>query len=287
MKKSIKITLLVVAIIAAISGVMAYYKTVVSPPSHLKFSNQYVAAVQKDIDALKNGKTTEGLDSSFVATTHEINFMWKDSLLQSKERDELLKSFAAQYVPLFVQMCNGEFSSTSWNEPTLKHFLVRIAQLRSLKKVDGFAVVDGSDNGSLNSVQNVVSNYYVAKAAASHTRYTSLADAKAKIATARKYASMSPINNCVALVNQLNSVPVRLEQSHFSYLIGQVNRLRNYYNYDQSSYDNLALAISDKLDEYKKNARRVYGRISNISALEQRANELYGNAQFNEKVSGI
>ena len=87
MNKLVKIVLLIVAIIAAVSGVMAYYKTVVSPPSHMSFKNQYVAAIKNDIAEMKKLSTINELDSAFVAITHEINFMWKDSLLQSKEQD--------------------------------------------------------------------------------------------------------------------------------------------------------------------------------------------------------
>ena len=39
MNKPIKIILLVVAILLAVGGVMAYYKTIVSPPGKLEFSN--------------------------------------------------------------------------------------------------------------------------------------------------------------------------------------------------------------------------------------------------------
>lgn len=283
MNKSIKITLLIVAVIAAVSGVMAYYKTIVSPPSHMSFNNQYVAAVRNDIAEVKNLSTTDELDSSFVATTHEINFMWKDSLLQSKERDELLDSFVVQYIPKFVADCNEKFSATDWSDIVLKQMSAKIAQLRSLKAVDGSIVVGGQADASLGQVMGVISTYYAAKVAASHIGYTNLADAKIKIATAQKYAGTSPINNCVALVDLLNSVPKRLEKSHFSYLVWQVNRLRNYHSYTQSSYDDLALSISAKLEEYKKNARKVYGTSSDISALEQRAGELYEKAQFDKE----
>ncbi|WP_337944174.1 hypothetical protein [Prevotella pectinovora] len=285
MNKSIKITLLIVAIIAAVGGVMAYYKTIVSPPSHMRFNNQYIAAIKSDIAEVVNLSTTDGLDSSFVATTHEINFMWKNTLLQNTERNELLESFAVQYIPKFVEDCNGKFAATDWSDIVLKQMSKKITQLRSLKTTDGTYVVGGEANTSLEKVQNTISNYYAAKAAASHTGYTGLADAIIKIATAKKYASMSPINNCMALVNQLNSVPKRLEQSHFAYLVNQVNRLNNYYNYDQSSYDDLALSISEKLDEYKKNARKVYGCMSDIASLEQRAGELYSNAHFDSEIS--
>ena len=40
-------------------------------------------------------------------------------------------------------------------------------------------------------------------------------------------------------------------QAHYSYLAGQVERLRPYYNYSQTEYDKIALSISEKFDEYK------------------------------------
>lgn len=280
MNKSIKIALLAVAIIAAVSGVMAYYKTIVSPPSHIKFANQYVAAVNNDIVGIKKKTTAAELDSSFEAITHELKFMYSDSLLQDKERDELTEAFVVQYVPKFTEICKSQFSSSNWSDTMLKQMSKRIAQLQSLKTKNGTVIVGGEAETSLDYVEGVISDYYAAKACALNTTYVSLSDAKNKIASAKKYASMSPINNCVHLVSQLNSVPARLERSHFIYLVGQVNRLRNYYNYTQASYDELALGISAKLEEYKKNARSVYGQMSNIASLEQTAGDIYGNAQF-------
>ena len=91
---------------------------------------------------------------------------------------------------------------------------------------------------------------------------------------------MSPINNCTELVSRLNSVSTRLEQAHYSYLAGQVERLRHYYNYSQTEYYNLAQSILDKLEEYKNHARSVYGKASNISVLEDRAGIYYSKASF-------
>ena len=86
MNKSIKITLLIVAIIAAVSGVMAYYKTVVSPPSHMSFKNQYVAAIKNDMAEMKKLSTINELDSSFVAITHEINFCGRIPCYKAKNK---------------------------------------------------------------------------------------------------------------------------------------------------------------------------------------------------------
>ena len=102
MNKAIKIILLVVAIMLAVGGVMAYYKTIVSPPGKLEFSNQYVNTAKKDISKVKSANTDIALDTTFVGITHELDLWLSNSFLSDQERNELMESFAAQYVPTYV-----------------------------------------------------------------------------------------------------------------------------------------------------------------------------------------
>jgi hypothetical protein len=280
MNKPIKIILLVVAILLAVGGVMAYYKTIVSPPGKLEFSNQYVNAAKKDISKVQSASTDIALDTTFVRITHELDFLLSNSFLSDQERNELMESFASQYVPTYISFCNSKFSKSVWNEGELQKINARISELQALKTTDQKIIIQGEANASLNKVRNVIVNYYDAKKAASARGYNGLESAKQRIATARRFASMSPINNCSNLVSRLNSVSSRLEQAHYAYLAGQVERLRPYYNYSQTEYDNLALSISDKLEEYKNHAKSVYGKASNISELESRAGYYYSNASF-------
>ena len=281
MNKSIKIILLVVAILFAVGGVMAYYKTIVSPPSKLEFKNQYVNSDKKDISQVKSAKTDFALDSAYVAITHELDLQLANSFLTEQERDELLELFATQYIPAYVSACSSKFGKSVWHEGELQKINSRISELQGLVTTDKKIIIQGEANKSLNEVHNVIVAYYEAKRVASAGGYNGLQVAKERIAAARRYASMSPINNCSDLVSRLNSVPTRLEQAHYSYLVGQVERLRPYYNYSQTEYDNIALNISEKLDEYKKNAKSTYGRVSDISSLESRAGSYYSNASFN------
>lgn len=280
MNKPIKIILLVVAILLAVGGVMAYYKTIVSPPGKLEFSNQYVNAAKKDISKVQSASTDIALDTTFVGITHELDLLLSNSFLSDQERNELMESFASQYVPTYISFCNSMFSKSVWNEGELQKINARISELQALKTTDQKIIIQGEANASLNKVRNVIVNYYDAKKAASARGYNGLESAKQRIATARRFASMSPINNCSNLVSRLNSVSSRLEQAHYAYLAGQVERLRPYYNYSQTEYDNLALSISDKLEEYKNHAKSVYGKASNISELESRAGNYYSNASF-------
>lgn len=221
------------------------------------------------------------MDSFYVAITHELDLQLANSFLTNQERNELLELFATQYVPTYVSACNSKFSKSVWNEGELQKINTRISELQGLVTTENKIVIQGDANYSLNEVHNVIVVYYEAKRAASASGYNGIQAAKKKIATAKKYASMSPINNCTELVSRLNSVSTRLEQAHYSYLAGQVERLRPYYNYSQTEYDKIALSISEKFDEYKNNAKSTYGRVSDISSLESRAGSYYSNATFN------
>lgn len=282
MNKSVKIILLIVAIIAAIGGVMAFYRTIVSPPSHLKFKNQYVEAVRQDIADIKTW-SQDSLEVPYQTIVDEVSFMWRDSLLTNQERDELLEKFAVEYVPAFVSSCNSKFSQSVWEKSSLQQMSVMIDQLRSLTSSGGTTIVGGDANGSLSEVQNVISNYYAAWGVASRTGYSGLSNAKAKIASANRYAEMSPINNCVALVNQLRAVPQKLEQSHYAYLKRQVNKLRYYYNYTLESYINLKNTIFSEIEEYDKDAQKVYGTSTDTRELKDYASALFdiGKAYIN------
>lgn len=254
---------------------MAYYKTIVSPPGKLKFKNQYVNSDKKDISNVKSANTDLALDTIFVAITDELDLQLANSFLTNQERDELLESFATQYVPTYVAFCNNKFRRSVWDEEELQKMNSRISELQALLATDRTVVIQGEANTSLNDVHNVIVNYYEAKKVASVGGYHGLKAAEEKIANAKKYASMSPINNCSDLASRLNSVATRLEQAHYLYLVGQVERLKKYYNYNQTEYENLAQSVSDKLEEYKNNAKSTYGRVSDISILEERAGEYY------------
>lgn len=283
MNKSIKMILLIVAILLAVGGVMGYYKTIVTPPGKLEFSNQYVNSVKKDIAKVESATTDLALDTSFVGITHEIDFLLSNSLLTNQERNELMESFVTQYVSVYVSSCNLKFSKSVWNENELQKINARISELRGLQTTDKRAVIQGEANSLLDETRGVIVYYYKAKSAASVSGYSGLQSAKQRIATAKKYASMSPINNCTSLVSRLKSVPSRLEQAHYAYLVGQVERLRPYYNYSQTEYGKLVKDILNELEEYKKYARNVYGRASNIAELESRAGNYFDlNAQDND-----
>lgn len=280
MKTPIKIILLAVAMLLAVSGVMAYYRTQVAPPKEMAIADRFYKSATEDIDRVNDNTVDLNLDSAFVAITHKLDFQMASSLLTKEQRDSLMRKFVNYYSERYALYCNGEFGKSVWNEAALQNMKSHTAALLALRTTGGKPCIGSEQSKDVARIQGIVSNYYAAKAASVAGGYQGLASARARIAAARRYAAMSPINNCVALRSQLQSVATRLEQAHFAYLSAQVERLRNSHSYNEVAYDNLALSISEKLEEYKNNARSVYGRVSNVAALEDRAGNYYSNATF-------
>ena len=84
MNKSIKIILLVVAILLAVGGVMVYYKTIVSPPGKLVFKNQHIISIKSDISKVKSVNSYLALDATFVKIPHELDFQLANSYITVK-----------------------------------------------------------------------------------------------------------------------------------------------------------------------------------------------------------
>lgn len=278
MNKPIKIILLAVAILLAIGGVMVYYKTLVSPPCELKFRNQYVCSAKKDIADIKSANSDTALDSVFVTITHELDFQYSNSCLSADEKNDLLNDFADQYTWVYVHFCNSKFSRSIWNEKELQHIYSQVSKLLALKDTYDKSVIQGNNKSSLNEVSAIVGNYFAAKRVAMVNGYYGWPSAKQKIAEARKFANMYPLNNCTKLVSSLNSVPSRLDQTHYEYLESQVEQLQYYDSYSGDDYRRLVYNVSDKLEDYKKNAKEVYGSCYDIGDLERRASHYYSNS---------
>lgn len=276
MKATIKLLLLVVAVLLAVGGIMVYQKTQVTPPTALKFDNQYVNAARKEIAGIDSLSTGSALDYAYDNMISRLKIQHENSFLSDEERDSLLSMFAVHYEHVYNRYCESVFEKSVWNADVLHGIGQRISDMRSLQTTDGKKVVPNA----LKYEDNVIRSYNAARQAATVGGYAGIQAAGQKIASAKKYAVMSPVNNCTELVSSLNSVAARLEQAHYSYLAGQVERLRHYQNYTENQYEALAQDVVGKLEEYQNNASKIYGTKRNISELKERAGTYYSQAEF-------
>lgn len=276
MNKTIKILLLVGAIVIACFAVMFYVKTIVSPPQELKFKNQYVNNLRNEIAAFEKLNNENSCDSLYQVISHEIAYQLREEYLMSKERDVLLDDFASKYTPLFVRYSNEKFRSSVWYVSDHDFMRSRISELQGMSVSEGSTnVIQGNMLASLDEILSTISLYNDAWRLARRTSYSSLSNAKSTIVSARDYASTSPINNCSALVTALNTVSSKLESSHYRHLSGLVHNLYYWENYSRKNYEELANGVAERIKEYNNNARNVYGQISDVNALTRKASNYF------------
>lgn len=280
MNKSVKILLLVVAVIIAIGGVLLFMKTIVSPPQDLEFKNQYEIVLNQKIDSFKI-VGSDNLEHEFAILTDLAHRFKAESNIDEKLFDKEYTEIIGVYSPKFAQYCFGQFQKSVWDDTEHKWMEDRIAQLRKLTVEDGARkIMDNYEesDGRFSIILKTIGKYREAKALSNRTVYSGLGEARSRISKANQYKQDDYLKNNVALMKALNSLPSRLEASHYATLRAKVNTLANYYRYSADSYDALSDNVVAALKEYKQNAQSVYGESRSLSDLDADASRYYNAA---------
>lgn len=280
MNKSVKILLLVVAVIIAIGGVLLFMKTIVSPPQDLEFKNQYELALNQKVEEFKK-VDSDNLEREFATLTDLAHRFKAESTIDENFFDKEYAEIIGVYSPKFTQYCFGQFQKSVWDESEHKWMEERIAQLRKLTVEDGSRkIMDNyaESDGRFSIILKTIGKYREAKALSNRTGYSGLSEARSRISKANQYKQDDYLKNNAALIKALNSLPSRLEASHYASLRAKVNTLANYYSYSADSYDVLSDNVVAALKEYKKNAQSVYGESRSLSDLEADASRYYNAA---------
>ncbi len=280
MNNSVKILLLVVAVIIAIGGVLLFMKTIVSPPQDLEFKNQYELALNQKIEGFKK-VDSDNLEREFATLTDLAHRFKEESSIDDKFFDQEYTEIIGVYSPKFAQYCFGQFQKSVWDESEHKWMEDRIAQLRKLTIEDGSRkIMDNyaESDGRFSIILKTIGKYREAKSLSNRISYSGLGEARSRISKANQYKQDDYLKNNAALMKALNSLPSRLEASHYAALRAKVNTLANYYSYSTDSYDVLSDNVVAALKEYKQNAQSVYGESRSLSDLEADASRYYNAA---------
>ncbi len=280
MNNSVKILLLVVAVIIAIGGVLLFMKTIVSPPQDLEFKNQYELALNQKIEGFKK-VDSDNLEREFATLTDLAHRFKEESSIDDKFFDQEYTEIIGVYSPKFAQYCFGQFQKSVWDESEHKWMEDRIAQLRKLTIEDGSRkIMDNyaESDGRFSIILKTIGKYQEAKSLSNRISYSGLGEARSRISKANQYKQDDYLKNNAALMKALNSLPSRLEASHYAALRAKVNTLANYYSYSTDSYDVLSDNVVAALKEYKQNAQSVYGESRSLSDLEADASRYYNAA---------
>lgn len=274
MKTTIKVIILILAVVAAIGGVMIFAKTRVEPPTAIKNVDQYAAALEKAAAPVASTSEIDTLEKGLHFTDVLLSEGKIDARLADRSYDRLVDAF----VPGFVAYCNNKFNASVWNAADHTQMLATCGRLHALRHTDDTNVLRTSASDSIAFVVGTISSYREARALC-RASFKSLSQARTDIARANELAEFDYLKNCTDLVASLNNVSSRLENAHYNHLAALVRRLSNYSSFSSEyDFDQYVESVEAKLREYDSDAASVYGTKRDTDGLWSNARDYYSNA---------
>ncbi len=264
-KNVIKSTLIVVAIVLAISSILYYKNTVIDPPKQFVFENPHNNALCKEIKLLKS----DSLETQYTDVLYMINRDKVEKLVGRDTLDLRMEDVLIKYIPLFISRCNSSFAASVWNTTEWSHNFMknRIYQLKHFEKSTGSLVVEPNSNyiKQLEDVLKVIDNYDNAWQLAYCTSYKDLETTKNRVSQAGVYLNDDKLNNCVALVQKLKELPSAIQASHLAYL----KRNSNLYCDGIKGYNTYLFALKNILNNKIPEYVSYYGSSDEINEIKR------------------
>lgn len=275
-----KLTLIIATAIIVVVGILFYYKTKVSPPLQIKFTNQHFASLRSDVDMMKGAVDINIADSILNSTLSAIGIFQKEGFVDTAQSEQIIQQIASKYVPLFVAGYKKYFSNSEWSNRHNNEIRQKATMLLELKnQTDGKPILNNSLRQQVDSAIIILRQYDAAADLCRNASFINILESERTINQANQYATSFPLCNCSALVTQLKDINKKLENSHFHELEKMIKDLDMYPYYSKEFFQNdLVPSVNEALKEYKENALRLYGTNRPTLALEYRAKEIRNKA---------
>ena len=275
-----KILILGIVIAIAIAGILAFYPTIVAPPTDVPVNNLHKSSLEANINGFSDTENTIFNDSIYNVVVDKLGMYKSEGFMTEEEIDYQTKALVQKYLPIFTKLSHAKFRASTWRESDHKDMLNRIAHLRTLKVDYGeTCAVAGSYETDLRRIEQIISNYKEAKKVASYSTFYSVSDANTKIQNAEKYRTMEPLSNCTDLTNKLAAVKSNIGNSHYYQVESKVNEMANYRNMTEDAFNSLMSTANSKIQEYDSNRSKYGYNAKTTDALKQKAAEYYRSAK--------
>ena len=275
-----KILILGIVIAIAIAGILAFYPTIVAPPTDVPVNNLHKSSLETNLNGFSDKENTIFNDSIYNVVVDKLAMYKSEGFMTEEEIDYQTKALVQKYLPIFKELSHAKFRASTWYEFDHKAMLERIAHLRTLKVDYGeTSAVTGSYEMDLRTIEQIISNYKEAKKIATYSTFYSVNDANRKIQNAEKYRTMDPLSNCKDLTNKLVAVKSNIGNSHYYQVESKVNEMANYQNMVESSFNSLMSSVNGSIREYDNNCHNYGSSAKTTNELKKEANGYYLKAR--------
>ena len=122
-----KIFILGVVVAIAIAGILAFYPTIVTPPTGVPVSNLHKSSLRANINDFSDSENTVFNDSIYDVVIDKLSLYKAEAFLTEVEIDSMTMALVREYLPVFTKQSYAKFNASEWREADHDAMLERIA----------------------------------------------------------------------------------------------------------------------------------------------------------------
>ena len=244
-----KSIILAVALAIAIGSVLIFVRYVVNPPEDIS-----AVATADDIfnpDSL----TLKEAENTYDAIVDRANIFNDDELINDKSVfDKAIAEASEKFTKSIISWSIDKFNKSTWNTGDHEVMIRLITKMRKVSIEEGSKKALSPESlASLTEIESVVNDFKKAWTVTRKTNFTDYQNVTSVRNEARSYATKRYLSNCTNLVNALNVIGEKQENSCYNQLHRTVERLQYlYYFENRKAYENESKRIYGLIKEFKE-----------------------------------
>lgn len=250
MRTTLKLLLLIVAVVGGVIAIMVFAKTRVAPPGKVETMNQYTAHLDSVTREFVSVTEMDSVIAGNNAINHKVRLMNREGYITDAQADKAQRSADSTYAERMKEYSYRTFGASVWPELSLSAISSMANYITAQKLLNGNSSISDAQKSEIAKIRGVISKYKEAWAFSKNTGFSSVDNARTKVSKARAYKAEKYLSNNSALVSALDAMPRRIADNHYSYVAAKVHQLGNYH-LDKESYKSLVRTVSSAINEYK------------------------------------
>ena len=111
-----KILILGIVIAIAIAGILAFYPTIVAPPTDVPVNNLHKSSLEANINGFSDTENTIFNDSIYNVVVDKLGMYKSEGFMTEEEIDYQTKALVQKYLPIFTKLSHAKFGASTWRE---------------------------------------------------------------------------------------------------------------------------------------------------------------------------
>ena len=268
MRKLFKIFLVLGTVVFTMGVTIHFLETQLGPPRKVDRTNALRHLAEQEVEEITDTMSLENLHLHFYKACHLIGFLADSKLVDKAEKDGLMTKAMRRYVPSLAEKSLHMLGNLPWDDTQMEVIDRHAQNVQEMEYSDSSHIIDGMgrEKWRIDSVREVATLYRKALRLLQEDRYESLTKSDSVMKEVDKCRQNRFLHNNTGLMKDLDTLSMRLENSHFSCLKEYVRLMGNYMSMGSTTNVLQQYAhYNSELDNYSRLARDIYGNDSLVA----------------------